>query len=374
MTDRAGTLKVMVLAHLHRIAPETTGVGKHIAAMINGLAATPDIQVTLLAGRNELDDHGRIPAHHLMHEYPVAALPGSRRAFELAWKTIGRPWADRWCAGADWVYCPFEAVVPVRHSQLAVTVHDLVVLEPDMPWSRSLRTRWLRLRWRRMFRQMARFASLYLTVSEFTKRQMVELLQIDPNKIRVVGNGVEDAFFLPPATERPSKPQIIVIGGLTQRKGGDFILRVADRLQHSRPDAVFVIAGNNEDELAAQAASRSNIRLLGKTPAKDLPRLVQESSVLFFPSRFEGFGIPVLEGMAAGTPVVCSNRCALPEVVGDAAVMVDIDDESDAVAAILRMCDDHAWRSEHIARGRVRAEQFRWTSCVSRLVEALRTA
>jgi glycosyltransferase involved in cell wall biosynthesis len=374
MTQPAAPLRVTVFAPLRHLTPESTGVGKHIIQMVRGLAAVPEMRVTMLAGRDELDPAGRIPAGNPLSGLPATALPASRRLFELSWKAFRRPRADRWCPGADWVYCPAEAIVPVRRARLAVTVHDLHAFETDLPWSNTPAHRRVRLRWRAMFRQVTRFAALYLAVSEFTKRRIVEILGVEPGRIRVVGNGVEDTFFSS-ATEPPAAPPyVLVVGGLTWRKGGDFVLGVADRLAAIRPEMSVFIAGASETEVADRAKARANVRQLGLVPAAELPDLVRRATALFFPSRYEGFGIPVLEAMAAGTPVVCSSAGALPEVAGDAAVYVGHEDETAAAEALLRLADDLPLRAAMIGRGRERAEQFRWSACIRRLVEALRAS
>jgi glycosyltransferase involved in cell wall biosynthesis len=370
----AGPLRVTVFAPLRRLTPESTGVGKHVIQMVRGLAAAPEVRVTLLAGRDELDAARNVPAGNPLAGLPVTALPASRRLFELAWKAVSRPRADRWLTDTDWVYCPAEAVVPTRHTRLAITVHDLHAFETTLPWSNTREHRRVRLRWRAMFRQITRFASLYLTVSEFTRRRVVEFLGVDPGRIRVIGNGVEDSFFTNGAESRADPPYVIVLGGLTRRKGGDVILRVADRLAAARQTMTLMVAGDSEADLARLAGGRSNVRQLGLVPAEELPSLVRRATALFFPSRYEGFGIPVLEAMAAGTPVVCSSAGALPEVAGDAAVFVDVDDDVAATDALLRVADDVSLRRSLIDRGRARAEQYRWSACVGRLVEALRAS
>ena len=203
--------------------------------------------------------------------------PVVRVGMESCRPAAGRPLVRRGRLGL----LPRGGGCPRPTRRLAVTVHDLHAFEPGLPWSETAAHRRFRVKWRAMFRQIRRFAALYLAVSEFTKRRLVELLQIDPDRIRVVGNGVEDDFFLPPSETPLPTPHVLVVGGLTERKGGDFILRVADRLADTRPNLTVTVAGANEPDLAAQVNRRTNVSLLGVVPARDLPNLVGRATALF---------------------------------------------------------------------------------------------
>lgn len=368
-------MRVAAYAHLHRThAP--SGVGQHLIQMLGGLDRWPDVELTVIAPRAQLDAARRIPAGSPLSGVPARALPFRRRWLETMWQELNAPKVDRWCDGADWVYTPSEAYVAAGRPRVAVTVHDMHAFETGLPWSDTPAHRAFRRRWARMFDRIIARADKYLVVSHFTCRRLVELLGVDDRRIAVVGNGVDGAFFLPPdpamaASDREA-PYVTVVGGLTRRKGGDLVLAVAHELQRCMPQMRIKIVGFGEPELGRRAAALDNVELLGFVETEHLVRLLRGAVGMMLLSRYEGFGIPVLEAMAAGTPVIASRWGALPEAVGDAGLLVDADDTGDVVAALRMLHDDTSARAELCARGRARAAEFRWARCVERLVAALR--
>jgi glycosyltransferase involved in cell wall biosynthesis len=360
--------RVTAFVHLARTGRVQTGVGRHTVEMVTRLSRIPNFEVNLLVAKDDLSSDRQIPIDNSLHGLPVLRLPFARRTAEWSWKSVGKPNADRWCADADWVYCPAEAYVPVRRSRLAVTVHDLNAFETDLPWSTSISHQRFALAWRQLFRKLRRNADLILAVSEFTKRRLIDLVGIDSNRISVVGNGAGDRFFQT-SEEGPRKPYVLCVGGLGPRKGGDVILTVAQQLKARNSGLSIWVVGDNRFEHPPSFVD--NVRLMGSVSSSDLRKLYREATALFFPSRYEGFGIPVIEAMASGTPVVCSNAAALPEVAGDAAILQNVDDIDGATESIIRVSQDHDLRDELIARGRGRAELFRWSKCVERLASAL---
>jgi glycosyltransferase involved in cell wall biosynthesis len=363
------TIRVRAFVHLARTGRVQTGVGRHSVEMVTRLSRIPNFAVHLLVAKDDLGGDGQIAANNSLHGLPTVRLPFTRRTAEWSWKSIGRPIADRWCADTDWVYCPAEAYVPVRKSRLAVTVHDLNAFETDLPWSRSLSHRRFAFAWRQLFSKLRRHADLFLTVSQFTKQRLIELVGIDGNRVSVVGNGAGDVFFQP-AEEIRRKPYVLCVGGLCPRKGGDVILTVARELRARNSGLSVWVVGHSTIEKPSWS-DENNIRFLGSVDNSELPRLYREATALFFPSRYEGFGIPVIEAMASGTPVVCSNETALPEVAGEAAILHSIDDVDGATGSLIRVSQDHDLRDKLIARGRGRAESFRWSKCSERLAAAL---
>lgn len=373
--DSAAPLRIAAYVHLHR-AWAPTGVGNHLIRMVQGLHDRPDVKMTVVAPRNQLDATRHIPAEHPLTGIPVRGIPLDRRWLEGMWQHLNLPKADRWCQGAEWLYVPAEAYVAVQTPRLAVTVHDLHAFETDLPWSSTPEHQAFRRRWKGMFRPIIDHADCILTVSQFTRRRLVELLGVKPDRIAVVGNGVDAAYFdTPPddTEEFQGHPYVVVVGGLTRRKGGDLVLRVADLLLREIPSLRVVVAGHGEAALNQQAEALPNIVRLGFTETPRLVNLLRGAVATMFLSRYEGFGIPVLEAMAAGSPVISSRWTALPEVVGDAGLLVDADDASQVASTIRMLSSDEATRKELCARGKKRAEDYRWNGCVERLVSALRS-
>jgi glycosyltransferase involved in cell wall biosynthesis len=272
-----------------------------------------------------------------------------------------------------------ECYIPARRAKVAITVHDLHALEPHLPWSNTPEHVTFCNRWRMKFKPMVRHTNLFLAVSEFTKSRMVDLLDISAERIAVVGNGVDDFFFDPPnlATQKElaihgNRPYIIVTGGLTRKKGAQYTLQVAEHLARLVPDIRVVVTGFSNDAVAEHSARQlPNVVLAGHVDDELYHALLGRARCLLFLSRYEGFGIPILEAMAMGVPVIASQFASIPEVVGDAGVLVDVDDP-EAIALMIRdICQSPGSSDEVVARGRMKAEQWRWKACVARLRSAL---
>jgi glycosyltransferase involved in cell wall biosynthesis len=344
--------------------------------MVRGLHERSDVEMTVVAPRNQLDSACQIPVGHPLAGIPTQAIPIDRRWLEIIWQHLNLPKADRWCGGADWVYSPAEAYIAVNRPRLAVTVHDLHAFETDLPWSSTPEHQAFRRRWSRMLRPIIEHADCILTVSQFTERRLMELFGVRADRIAVVGNGVDAAYFEPAPDcalgQLQGEAYLVVVGGLTRRKGGDLVLKVAELLQREMPGIRVAVTGFGEAALNHQAAGLSNVVRLGFMETPQLVQLLRGAVAMMFLSRYEGFGIPVVEAMAAGTPVVASRWSALPEVVGDAGLLVDAENASEVVAAIKMLSTDAAARKELRARGKKRAESYRWSDCVDRLVSALR--
>src|SRR5262249_22469714 len=141
-----------------------------------------------------------------------------------------------------------------------------------------------------------------------------------------------------------SRRNILVVGGLTRRKGGDLVLQAARELRRRLPDLRVVVVGSSEKEVHAAASELNNIVCLGFVPETELVRLLQGALAMIFLSRYEGFGMPVLEAMAVGIPVIASRFAALPEVAGDAGLLLDAEKPREVAAAIEMLArDEMAW-------------------------------
>jgi glycosyltransferase involved in cell wall biosynthesis len=369
-------MRVTAYVHLFRTGNPTTGVGKHIINMTRGLAAMDDVQLSVLASRDTLDPQGNIPPTSRLCGIPAYSFPMPLRIMEQMWRRLNFPAADRWTSGADWIYSPAEAYVATRKAKLAVTIHDVAAFEPDLPWSNTPQHQRFRKSFDVMFRQMKRHAAVFLTVSEFSRQRLAELQGIELSRIAVVGNGVEEEYYQSPGpdeswTIHQPNPYILVVGGINLRKGGEHIVRLAKLLLERKSRLRIVAAGLHDEPLLKQALQLSNVTDLGFIDDAQLLRATRGAAISMLLSRYEGFGIPSLEAMAAGVPAVVSHHTALPEIVGDAGIIVQPEDAPAIADVCHRLIEDAHFREQVISRGRSNAEKYRWADCVQRLHSVL---
>lgn len=235
------------------------------------------------------------------------------------------------------------------------TFHDLFVLTGDYS------TPEFRARFIRQARLAASNSDLIIAVSEFTASQVSELLGFDHSRIRVVPHGVH-----PPAALRPARRRniILFVGALQIRKN---IVRLVEAFECLPRDWVLVLAGSASGygapgilERIGRSPARNRIEITGYVAGAHLEQLYMSASIFAFPSLDEGFGIPVLEAMAYGVPVVTSNRSALVEIAQNAAILVDPEETEGLAAALCKLIHDAGLRSELISRGLSRASSFTW--------------
>jgi glycosyltransferase involved in cell wall biosynthesis len=241
-----------------------------------------------------------------------------------------------------------------RYRRAVSTFHDLFVLTSDYS------TPEFRERFATQARQAAERSDLVITVSEFTASQVEELLKVERSRIRVIPHGVR----VPPrSNEIVREPIILFVGAIQKRKN---VRRLIEAFERTPNDWKLVLAGSlgYGSELELQAVERSgrrpDITITGYISDGDLERLYSRASILAFPSLDEGFGFPVLEAMARGLPVLTSNRSALPEVAGEAALLVDAMDIESISTALNRLIEDETLRKELSRKGSERSKLFTW--------------
>lgn len=364
-----------IISYIHPIRTylPCTGVGRHINNLLLGLDDRADFDLQLLFSAQWLSDRSSLDSRSPLSSLPFTTFPTAENATERTWKLLGLPKMDRYIPpNTDWLYAPMETYLPVSKCPVAITLHDIQAFEPDLPWSGSWQHRWFAYKWGRWVRKALRDCRIVFTVSEFSKQRMVDLLAADPQKIVVVGNGVDSSFFElanadPTTLDRPLEPPyIIIIGGLRQKKGAEYVLAVARVLTQRQSSLQIVIAGDSEPDYVAAAAEYANIKLLGMVADRELPRLVKCASSLLFLSPYEGFGIPALEAMAAGIPAVVADRASLPEIVGDAGIIVDPTVADPIADVLIDLERTPQFRDEYIRRGCQRAANYTWSSCIER--------
>jgi glycosyltransferase involved in cell wall biosynthesis len=366
-------VNVTAFLHLNRLTgTHVTGVGRHALEILRRLPAHADGSVQWTAARDDFDAcASALPAE--IQALPHRSLPWNRKPLELCWKAFQRPRIDRWLDAPDWVYCPAETFVPVRLARLAVTIHDLHPLVRGLPWARTTAHRWQTLSWKILMHRVVRRATVLLAVSEFTKRQIVSLYPHSAPKIRIIGNGVCTSRFRPLQPDAHS-PYILVVGGLTEQKGGDSVIELARRFQEMGSTIRIRIAGKSLPHLVENARSLHNIDHLGYVPDPQLPELYGRASAVYFPSRFEGFGLPVVEALACGVPVVSSDLPALVEAGRGITLTCPWDDTSQAYNSLDRILNDPPFASQLRHQALSIRPQLDWEPVVKRLVDALASA
>ena len=272
-------------------------------------------------------------------------------------------------------------VLPQRRGRRVVTVHDLTCLRfPQFhPWGR-------RVLFRLGIRRAARLADAIIVPSGATRRDLTTRFRLPEAKIRVVPEAPGEHFVsLDPAESMaivsryglPFRDYFLFVGNNEPRKNVPRIVDAYTRLRaRTRLAPPLVIAGGagwkNRPIHEAVAASpcAADIRVLGYVPDADLPALMGGALAFVYPSLYEGFGLPPLEAMACGAPVITSNRSSLPEVVGDAALLVDPEDTADLARAMARVMDEAPLREDLRERGRKQAQRFSWDETARLTVQA----
>lgn len=282
----------------------------------------------------------------------AAGSPGSApRVLAIARAAV----SARLPSDLDVVHYPFTVPVPPARRPHIVTLHD--VLHLDLP---QLVPGAVRLFRRAAYDRAARRADRVVVPSAFVRDRAVALLGLDPERVRVIHHGVDPEAFRPGPVER--EPFLLYPARPWPHKNHAALFEAFAALRRERPELELVLTGAGVETLDRPEGARA----LGRVPAERLADLYRRAAALVFPSRYEGFGQPVLEAMASGCPVVAARSGAVPEVAGDAAVLVD-DDSASLVAGIREALDASAELSR---RGLERARGFTWER-VARLHDAV---
>jgi alpha-1,3-rhamnosyl/mannosyltransferase len=248
------------------------------------------------------------------------------------------------------------------------TLHDLTPLALPSP-----ETEHDARRWRRSAGHVRRAARV-VAVSRSSADQAMRLLDVDPRRIEVVPNGVDPRFTPGPSADAP--PYLLFVAAWGPHKGhAEAFATIAALAEQGYPHELRVVGPNDEwmsrrvDEVRARSSWPDRVELVGYVADDVLVDLYRGASALVFTSRGEGFGLPVVEAMACATPVVAFDNSSMPEVAGEAGVLVADGDVDAFVAAVRRVLDDDRYAGDRRAAGVEQAARFRWENAVARYEE-----
>lgn len=366
MTARDPTLAI----DAHCLADQRTGVAVYVANLLRGLSANGDTEAvrlylqgpspeaegfrTRIVPRTPMWTTLRLSLHFLRHEAPRAML---------------------FPAQSMPLHAPMRSVV---------TVHDLAFeLFPDHFTSSD------RLRLRTLTRSSVRRAAHVIADSAATRRDLIELLGVPAERVTVVHLGYDRERFRPTAPAAVAevrrrygleRPYVLAVGTLQSRKNHAGLVRALARLIEDGLDVDLVVPGargwlyDRIFRTVRDLGLEARVRFLGYVPDADLPALYTGAEVAALVSFYEGFGLPVLEAMACGAPVVTSNVSSLPEVAGAAALLVDPYDDDAIADALARCITDRALRRELAARAGAQLRAFSWERTARETLAILREA
>lgn len=355
-----------------------TGTEHYSASLLAALARLPEAERYrfLLYVNADYETAIERLGFALPANWRVRAIPFPRlwTHLRLSWEMLTRP--------PGTLFIPSH-VVPTWHpTRTVVTIHDLGYL--CFP---QAHTRWSRFYLNVSTWFSVRAARRVIAISEATRRDLVKHYKTPTSKIRVIYHG-RDSMFAPVTDEKKlaetaarygvGRLYCIHVGTLQPRKNLSMLVKAWDELRsrtHNLPQ--LLLAGKHGwlyDSLLGEVRARGLgdlVKLANYVQRDDLPALYSGALALTLPSLYEGFGLPALEAMACGTPVIASNSSSLPEVVGDAGVLLDPNDVSAWADAVLRLMNDEALRKQLSRLGLQRAARFSWERCARQTLHVL---
>jgi glycosyltransferase involved in cell wall biosynthesis len=339
------------------------GIGRYVSELFRALRAEGTVVVPFAAG---------YPEPRVLRELPgfvALGRPDAPIRYEL-WHRLRRPVLK---IQADVVHAPSLAVPPTR-LPLVVTVHDVAFLHhPETFTKRGLTFH------RRGLSLARRYADVVVTPSEFTRQELIAE-GFDPTAVFVAHHGVErtpepDPEMVDRHLRRlgVTPPFVLAVGTIEPRKNLSMLVAALERTRVEHHDVTLVLAGAR-GWLEVPGIDRPWVRELGAVDEPALDALYRRATLYAMPSRYEGFGMPVLEAMTRRCPVIAADAASLPEVVGDAGLLLPAGQVADWADGLRRLLSDSDARVQLAERGDARAARFTWSASAERHLDAYREA
>jgi len=357
---------VRVVVDVTPLSRPRTGIGNYLRGLVGGLvAAADDIEVVAfgpVSPRGKRNIEEALAGLRVERRLPV--VPWAH-AWRTAWSRLGRVSVERLTGPLDVFHFSDWMYPPQRSGLRTTTIYDLVPLRfPDWvtPRTRAMHTA--------KYRNAARTCDLIVCISRYTADDVAERLGVTPERLAVAHPGL-DRRFSPhgPARSEPA-PYVLSVSTLEPRKNLAALVQAFSLLRRRRPEVSLLVAGprGGVGRVDLQA---EGVELLGFVADDELAALYRGAAAFAYPSRLEGFGMPVVEALASGTPVVAAAHPSLDEACGEAALRVDPEDAEAFAETLERALDE---RDGLVAPGLEHARRFTWEATGRTVVEAYRRA
>jgi len=357
-------------------APEPRGVGKTLRELIGRLlSSVSDWDISLFTNRvNGVKFPSPAKIEHI-------DIPGDR--FNL-WEKVRLPVAA-WKGNLDVLHCPSQTAPSLAPCPVVLTVHDLIPLKINDGWKKAEVSRF-----RRALGDSVAKAKRIITVSEFTKRDLLSEFPVDENKVDVIHWGVsrydhnelfQTQWELLAAQHGFAAPYFVAFGGDAPRKNLERIVRAfASLVCQAGSEVRLVLVGvplgvkGRYRMLCQELGIADQVVQMSFLKDQEIGVLLAHSAALVYPSLYEGFGLPIVEAMAAGAPVITSDRGSMAEVAGEAAILVDPENPA-AIGDAMRECLMNSPLKEALrGKGYARIRQFRWDNVAAQTLTTYRKA
>jgi len=350
---------------ISQIIYEGTGVGNYTSHLVTYLSKSNDIELVLFGSSfgafNKLQNFVSNLTNSPNTKTKLYPLP--ERLLNLLWNNIHFGSLEHFIGNVD-IFHTSDWLEPPSRAKKVTTIHDLTVYKnPDLSHPYIVSTQKNKLRWVR------KESDAIITDSEATKTDIIEILKIPEEKITVIYPGVDerfkpqDKYFIQDVKKKYNikNNYLLCVGTQEPRKNIDKVIESFKLL--SEKDIELVIVGKYG--WGEKSKVLNNVHTLGFIPNEDLPALYSGAKIFIYPSLDEGFGLPVLEAMASGCPVIASEKGSLKEIINNAAIIIDPTSTSDLVSSIEILLKDNIKRDELIDKGKKQSQKFNWNKTSS---------
>jgi glycosyltransferase involved in cell wall biosynthesis len=369
-----------VLARSQSSNKQLDGIGVYTAQLLQQLSTSNQLNLKKIAfhGDTPIDSKADQPYHLTRSNFKLS----SALSYATRIDTIG---LNRHLSQCDLIHSPDHCIPQTSKIPLVASIMDVIPLtHPEYLTSR------LRTFKSQAFKYLARRANHIITISEYSAQQIAQVCKMDQSKITVTYLGVDHRYFEPHTPQQIQdvkakyaivKPYFLFVGTLQPRKNVLRLVQAYLKLPASvRQSLNLIIVGRAAQgmeeltQLLQSGVPQDEVKWLKYLPDCDLKPLLQGSTAMVYPSLYEGFGLPIIEAYASAVPVITSQTTSMPEIAGDAALLVDPESTDSIKQAMLSIIDHPAQAQSRVIQGIKRARSFNWQSTASQTIEVYRHA